>query len=129
MSPRPNPQNDVVLKQLKATFPHKMDMVVDGVTYPYEKVKEALYTLKNNDPILMKVMTSFLFTNLSRAKLSECLNVDPSTFKRLADKGVLILLQHLHHFDFPPSDLFRIIDPRNGQETYSPFPKTVFRDD
>ena len=128
--PSPEPTNNAVLKGLKSTFPYKLDLDVLGTVYPYEAVKEAVYSIRDNDPILLRVLTAYLFTNLSRAKLSDQVAMcDPSTYKRNLDKVCALVMMRLNHGDLPTPNLFRVIDPRTGEDYQCPFPKTVFRDD
>jgi hypothetical protein len=127
--PKPNPRRDVFLKFLRQSFPHKLDLELEGVTYPYAQVKDAVYGIRDNDPLLMRVLTSYLFTNMSRARSSDMLAMDPSTFKRRLDLLADLICQKLNHGDFPAADLFRVHDPRDNSIVFQAFPKTVFRDD
>lgn len=126
--PSPDPIRNSVLKFLRASYPHKLDLVVDGQAYPYADVKKAVDGLKDNDPLLLRILSSYMFTALSRAKAADAIGFDSSTLKRHLNKAADIIMQRLNHADMLPDDLFEIRDPRDNSISHSKFPKTVFRD-
>lgn len=133
--PRPNPIRNSVLKYLKSDFPYKLDLVVEGEKrpYAYDRVREAFEGFKDNDPIYYRILSTYCFTSLSRARAAEAIGFDSSTLKRYLDKAADIIMNRLNHAASLPADLFENRDPREhlpsyGTKTYSRFPKTVWRD-
>lgn len=125
--PAPNPRRDAVLKYLKHSFPHKVDFESsDGTVFPYLKVKEAVYSLKDNGPELLRILNYHMFTPLSRTRIAEEVGYDPSTIKRKLDLAADNIMQRLEHGDFPPEDLFTIRDVRTNEIKNSPFPVTFY---
>lgn len=123
--PRPNPRRDCFLKHLRHEFPYKEDFIDhEGTIWPYDLVKEAVYSLKDNAPEILRVLNYHMFTPLPRTRIAEEVGFDPSTVKRKLDQAADNAMQRLRHGNFPPGDLFILRDPKTGLLEPSPFPKT-----
>jgi DNA-directed RNA polymerase specialized sigma24 family protein len=127
--PAPNPRRDKVLKYLKTSFPHKEDLKLEGKLYEYEKVKEVVYSLRDCNPDLLRILNYYMFHTLSRTRIADEVGYDASTVKRYLDKAADNIMQRLNHGDFPPEDLFEVRHPVTGAVEKRPFPKTCFRND
>ena len=127
--PSPHPVHDKVLKGLKSAFPYKQPLHVLGEVYPYEAVKEAVYGLKACDPHMLKILTYYLFTELSRTRIAEEVGFDSSTIKRCLSKCAGLIMQRLNHGDLPPEDLFHNRNPVTGVVTKSALPRINWRND
>jgi hypothetical protein len=125
--PSPNPRRDLLLKYLRHSFPYELDFKDwEGVVHPYQKVKDALYSIRDNNPEIVRIMTYHLYTRLPRTRVAEEVGYDPSTVKRKLDQGADLVMQRLSHEDFPPVNQFTIKD-LNQRMYQSAFPVTFHR--
>lgn len=123
--PSPNPKRDLLLKYLRHAFPYGEDFTAyDGVVYPYEAVKEAVYSQRDNGPELLRILIFHMNTPLSRTRIAEEVGYDPSTVKRKLDIAADNIMQRLVHASLPPEDLFTIRIESTGEIIKTPFPIT-----
>lgn len=106
--PSPHPIRDQVLKQLKTSFPYQLDLVVNGVVYPYADVKAGLKVIMENSPEFYKVLHMYMHLCASRSSIAYSLTMDPSTAKRRLDRCADALMQYLNNRDIGPDDLYTI---------------------
>lgn len=123
--PAPAPKIAKALSYLRHEFPYKEDFRShDGTVYPYEQVKAAVYSLRDNSPEILKILNYHMYTNLPRTRIAEEVGYDPSTIKRKLDQAANCMMQRLVHGDFPPGDLFTNRNPVTGVMEKSAFPVT-----
>lgn len=127
--PAPNPKRDKVLKYLKSGFPHKDDLKLGEQLYPYEKMYAAVYSLRDCNPELLRILNYYMFQALSRTRIADEVGFDASTIKRKLDIAADLIMQRVHHGDFPPGDLFEVRHPVTQATERRPFPKINFRND
>lgn len=135
--PAPNPQYHALYNYLKKNFPYKEDLTLDGETFPFAKVKEAVYSLKDCNPELLRVLNLYIFQALSRSRIAEEIGADPSTIRRSMDRCLQLVLCKLRFSDLFPDDLFQIrtvipsdqeekfekvVDPKTGVTEYRKLP-------
>lgn len=123
--PSPDPRRDLLLKYLRNDFPYQRNFEDwNKKTYDYTEVKDAVYSLKDNNPEINRILTYHLYTRLPRTRIAEEVGFDPSTVKRKLDQAADLVMQRLAHEDFPPRDLFTIKDMHTEALRKSPFPVT-----
>jgi len=108
---KPHPGYEALSKYLGTGFAWKLPLDdLAGETYSYEEVKEALRRLMRTDPQLHSLLAYKWLTNRSRNDIASAVHMDSSTVKRLWNKALDILMNHLRHGE-REDNLAPILDP------------------